>query len=360
MWNFFGENNNYHQIGNGYLDIDITVRESDSTKFIYDDPVRLVNNGFAFCLKEGRLSTTLGSDIEHYKFCGQVSTIAKVISKKDGDVLSQFDYINENDIPVLERLADLPPQIRSTPHQKMLIKNHINANKGKIKRYLCQRDIFGFCKSFKKVSKNLGFHLMFKTANLQDIKYTSMADDINETINSLYLYIPNLIPSVETQLMFNEATQDNYEISYEEWYTKRRVIEHMIDQHDIGSAQKKNSPKYLIRAHQTKDRNEIPIKGNKIATFDNLDLQKSFVELDGQQYPKVSPAMSCEENDYFEQYKDLKLFFRECIGEPIKNPLISYPDMKTKYPIGKTGLRHQPDEITPKKKSTFLRLRHRS
>ena len=44
-----------------------------------------------------------------------------------------------------------------------------------------------------------------------------MADDINVTINSLYLYIANLFPSVETQLMFNEATQNNYETSYDEY-----------------------------------------------------------------------------------------------------------------------------------------------
>ena len=34
-----------------------------------------------------------------------------------------------------------------------------------------------------------------------------MVDDINVTNNNLYLFIPNLIPSVETQLMFIEATQ---------------------------------------------------------------------------------------------------------------------------------------------------------
>ena len=56
-----------------------------------------------------------------------------------------------------------------------------------------------------------------------------MADDINVTISNLYLYIANLIPSVETQLMFNEATQNNYTISYEEWYTEKRVTKDMID-----------------------------------------------------------------------------------------------------------------------------------
>ena len=52
----FGENNNYHQIGNAYLEFNITVRKHDTTNFHNDDPVRLVNNGFAFCFKEARLS----------------------------------------------------------------------------------------------------------------------------------------------------------------------------------------------------------------------------------------------------------------------------------------------------------------
>ena len=60
----FSENKNYHQIGNGHLEFVITVRESDSTNFHYDDPIRLVIKAFAFCLKEARLSTILGSDVE--------------------------------------------------------------------------------------------------------------------------------------------------------------------------------------------------------------------------------------------------------------------------------------------------------
>ena len=126
------------------LEFNITVRKNDDTNFHHEDPVRLVNNGFAYCFKEARLSTTIGSDIEINKFCGQVSTIMRAISNKDGDLLSQFDNINENDIPIIERLADLPPQIRSTPHQKLLIDNHTDANRGKIKGYLYLEDIFDF------------------------------------------------------------------------------------------------------------------------------------------------------------------------------------------------------------------------
>ena len=65
---------------------------------------------------------------------------------------------------------------------------------------------------------------MLKTANLQDFISTSMAYDINVTVNNLYLFIPNLIPSVETQLMIIEATQNNYRITYDECFTERQVI----------------------------------------------------------------------------------------------------------------------------------------
>ena len=213
---FFGENNNYHQIVNGYLKFDTTVRKSDSTIFHYDDPIQLVKSAFAFCFKEAHLSTTLGSDIENNKFCGQVSTIMRVISNKDGGLLSQFDNFNENDIPFLETLADLPLQIESTSLQKLLINNHTDANKGKIEGYLYLEEVFGFCKTFKRATENLGFQLILKTADLQVIIYTSMADDINVTINKLHLFITKIIPSLETQLVFNEATQKNFKISFDE------------------------------------------------------------------------------------------------------------------------------------------------
>ena len=59
--------------------------------------------------------------------------------------------------------------------------------------------------------------------------------------------------------------------------------------------------------------------------------------------------MNYEQNEYIEQYKDIKLFFKEYIGEQLMSPFISYPDMKTKYPIEKIDLGHQSDHVTPKK-----------
>ena len=127
---------------------------------------------------------------------------------------------------------------------------------------------------------------MLKTNEKQDFTYASMADGINVTINKLYLFIPKLLPSVETQLMFNKATQNNYKISYDEYYTERQVIPDITFQAIIGSTQKVSSPKYLICAHQTQDRINDTNKSNNFALFDNVNIRKYHDEIDGQRYPR--------------------------------------------------------------------------
>ena len=57
--------------------------------------IRLTKNGLAYVFKEGRLGTISGGDLEHNKFLGQIFTKMRVLTSKDGDLLSQFDDINE-------------------------------------------------------------------------------------------------------------------------------------------------------------------------------------------------------------------------------------------------------------------------
>ena len=182
----------------------------------------------------------------------------------------------------------------------MLINNHTDAKKGKTTGYLYLEDIFGFCETFKKVTKKLGVHLTSKTNDLQNIMYSCMADDINVTINNLYPFVPNLIPSVETQVMFNEASQNKYKISYDEYFTERRVISDQFTQIDFGSSQKVNSPNYLIGTHQTRVRADTAYKNNNNAIFD-LDLRNIYVEIDGTRYPRDGVLVNYEQNDYIEQ-----------------------------------------------------------
>ena len=58
---------------------------------------------------------------------------------------------------------------------------------------------------------------------------------------------------------------------------------------------------------------DAPISTKNVAIFDNLDLGKYYVEMDGQRYPRDRSLMNYEQSDYIAQYKDLKLFFKEYI-----------------------------------------------
>ena len=87
---------------------------------------------------------------------------------KNGDLLSHFDKTDESDA-----------ETENTSLHHHLINNHdLAENKGKIRFYLPLEHVFGFCKTFKKITKQLGFHLTFRTGDLQDIFYTTLGENI--------------------------------------------------------------------------------------------------------------------------------------------------------------------------------------
>ena len=99
----------------------------------------------------------------------------------------------------------------------MLIDSHTNDdNKGKIRANLPLEYVIGFCKTIKK-TEGLGFELQFKTSNeKQNILYTTLGgNDVNVTSNSIYLYIPSLVPSAEQQQFFNEAIRENFKLCFD-------------------------------------------------------------------------------------------------------------------------------------------------
>ena len=190
----------------------------------------------------------------------------------------------------------------------MLNNNQVVAIKGKIKGHSSLEHFFGFCKSFKKITKILGFHSTFGTANLQDNFLTLIADNINVTNNSLYLYVPFLLPSTDTQLMFNVSIQNNYKLPYDEWYSERRLVTDSLFQVDIGSAQQVNSPKFVICSHQTAIRLNAPSRNIIFSIFEHLDVIEYFAEIDGYRYPRGSVVTNYDLNDYIHQYRDLNFF----------------------------------------------------
>ena len=166
--------------------------------------------------------------------------------------------------------------------------------------------------------------------------------------------MPILIIKTQTQVMFIESIMKNYTITFDSWYTERKISDDAGElQVDIGSAQQYISPKYLIGVFQTQNRIGVPNKANNMATSDTNHVTKYFVEIDGARYPRDGVSTNFEENSDIDHYRDLKLFYRECVGEQLLNPYIYYTDMTNLYPIQVIDLRFQVDHITPKRVQIF-------
>ena len=251
----------------------------------------------------------------------------RLVTQKDGDLFTYFDIIDESE-----------DEINNSSLKKILIDNHTEANRGLIRGHLPSEYIFGFARSFKKITKGLGFELDLRTSNRkQDILYTTLGDnDVNVTKNNINLFIPQIIPSPETQVFFNEAISKTSSLSFESWTTDRKPVDTAREiQIDISSASNMNSPLYLIAAHQKTQRpdpanpvDNLPNNKFKNAIFDHTDVRKYYSEIDGVRYPKNRIMVSYAENNYLDHYRDLKLFYKEYIGESMLNPIITYDKMK--------------------------------
>ena len=346
---YFGENHIFIQVGNVYLEFDIRIRRDDGNAYTIvapgNDVIRLVNNAFAYTIHDARISSSAGVEIEQNKYVGPIFTKMRLVTQKDGDLSTYFDIINESE-----------NGINDSSIKQILINNHTEANRGLIRGRLPLEYMFGFARSFKKVTKGLGCELDLRTSNRKrDILYTTLDDDdVNVTINSISLFFPQLIPSPETQVFFNEAISQTFTLSFESWTTDRKPVDTAREfQLDISSASNINSPLYLIAANQKTQRPDPAnpaknLSNNRFTNADHVDVRKYYSEIDGIRYPKNPVMVNFEENNYLEQYKDIKLFYKEYFGGPLLSPIISYDNMKNYYPIQIIDLRFQVDHISPK------------
>ena len=137
---YFGENHNFIQVGNGYLELDIRIRRDDGNAFRVrvndgdpNDLIRLVNNAFAYTIHDARISTSAGLEIEQNKYIGPISTIMRLVTQRDSDLSTYFDIIDESE-----------DEINNSSLKKILINNHTEANRGLIRGHLPLEYIFGF------------------------------------------------------------------------------------------------------------------------------------------------------------------------------------------------------------------------
>ena len=85
-------------------------------------------------------------------------------------------------------------------------------------------------------------------------------------------------------------------------------------------------------------------------------MRKYHDYIDGVCYTRDGVNVDYGLNEYVDQYRDLKLIYREYVGEDLLTPIISYPDIKNKYRFQLIDLRFQVDHNNPKKRDYLKNL----
>ena len=136
----------------------------------------MINNGFAHSFSVATLSTTTGRKKEQNRHIGHVSTIMRLATSKNVDLL-----------PYIDRDNGSQNGIKGSCFNQTVIDNLEEvSDREKIKGPLPLQQFFGFCKTLKKITKISCFHLNLKTADLQDLIYPTVGVDIKLKIISFY------------------------------------------------------------------------------------------------------------------------------------------------------------------------------
>ena len=88
-----------------------------------------------------------------------------------------------------------------------------------------------------------------------------------------------------------------------------------------------------------------------------MNARKYYVDIDCACYPSEGVTIDFALNDYVDQYRDLKLVYKEYVGVELLNPFIIYTDMKTKNPIQVIDLKFQVDRKNSEKDQVFEECR---
>ena len=81
------------------------------------------------------------------------------------------------------------------------------------------------------------------------------------------------------------------------------------------------------------------------------------MDIDCVRYPLDGVSIDYASHDYVDQYKDLKIFYKEYLGEQLLNAFTNYADMKNEDPIQVIELRFQFDHANSKKNQLFQEYR---
>ena len=157
-------------------------------------------------------------------------------------------------------------------------------------------------------------------------------------------------------MIVNDSFQKCFTLSFDSWTAAIKIFDTQQETKvRMSAAQFIISPKCSILAHQTPVRFAIANKTNKVAIFEKPFFWKIFVGIDGVIYPRDVLNIDYASNDFPDQNRDPKLFYKGYVVEELMIILKIYWYEKN-YSIQVIDLRFRVARVNPKK---FIYLRNR-
>ena len=120
------------------------------------------------------------------KICGSSLNFYESLNKQRWKNLSHFDKIDE-----------FQAQIQNISLKHLLFNNHDVADNEGRKKQLPLEHFLDSTELLKKITEQLGLYITFETADLLDILYTTIGNNIEVNLNKSLLYIPIFIPNAQ-------------------------------------------------------------------------------------------------------------------------------------------------------------------
>ena len=298
---------------NSYLDLNFEVVErADNSRYGNGNDIRLVNLGPIALFSNFKLTTNSGKHLEVISHAHLVSLMYKLItSSKDSNDLS-VGFNNSRD-----RRRDELAQNKNI--------------KGKYHLKIMLKDVFGFAECQEKATYGLGYKLTL-TRNKDDavIDKAKGIADARIRIDHIHWYVPHYTPCVKQQtILFKQIKEEKHtELRYvERSVFMKQVNNQNVWNFELGSQENMNVPIWIIIGFQQQDRQDSQNLNND--AFCRLPVVSAQCIIGTEKYLDAGILLNYYDDDYSQEYHQIKEAFRASTKDDILQPYISDDNFRT-------------------------------
>ena len=306
---------------NSYLELNFDVlHAATNNRDVDGNDIRLVNLGPISLFSNYKLTTSSGKHLENIDHAHIVSLMYKLLTSSKGsdDLSIGFDRDRGR-------------------RQRQLTNNKTQKGKYHVRIYL--KDDFSFAEYQEKGTYGLGYKLTL-TRNT-DNAVLNKANGINNgkiRINALEWYVPHYTPSIQQQSILSIQILNKTLTQIQ--YPERSVFMKEVNTQnfwtfELGTQEGINIPTWIFVAFQQNDRQHDQNLNND--TFVRLPVISAQVVIGTERYPDSAILLNYDDDDYSQEYGQIKEAFKALTKDDILLPYISEDDFRSSNEANNIG-----------------------